>query len=72
MPEQPYEAACMGGPLHGQIQLSRFPAGFVLVDKPRHMAWVYRWDGSVWRVDPGGMPATTAGTPRSAPARGAW
>ncbi|WP_157239515.1 hypothetical protein [Catenuloplanes japonicus] len=54
MPEQPYEAACMGGPLHGQIQLSRFPAGFVLVDKPRHMAWVYRWDGSVWRVDPGG------------------
>ncbi|GAB7053136.1 hypothetical protein [Catenuloplanes indicus] len=51
-----FEAICEGGPLHGRVQLSRFPGGFVLGDKPRHMVWIYRWDGHarVWRVDPGG------------------
>lgn len=49
-----YEELCVGGPLNGRVQLSRFPGGFVLGDKPRHMVWIYRWDGEVWRVDPGG------------------
>jgi len=32
---------CVGGPLDGQPGESRFPKGFLLVDKPNRRAWVY-------------------------------
>jgi hypothetical protein len=38
-----WEGICRGGPLDGQPGASRFPAGFLLVDKPRRLCWVYDW-----------------------------
>ena len=49
-----FQAMCVGGPLHGRVQLSRYPGGFVLGDKPRHMVWIYRWDGEAWTLDRAG------------------
>lgn len=37
------EGVCFGGPLHGEIQSSRFPKGFVLIDKPANKCWIYEW-----------------------------
>lgn len=39
-----YEGICFGGPLHGQEQVSRFPKGFLLIDKPANKCWIYRWN----------------------------
>lgn len=35
-----------GGPLQGEQASSRFPKGFILVDKPRKLVWIYDWDGT--------------------------
>jgi hypothetical protein len=35
---------CRGGPLDGQSAVSRFPKGFLLVDKPAGECWIYEWD----------------------------
>ncbi len=34
---------CIGGPLDGQEASSRFPRGFLLVDKPAGVCWLYDW-----------------------------
>lgn len=39
-----YEGPCHGGPLNGQTVPSRFPKGFLLVDKPNNVCWIYEWD----------------------------
>lgn len=39
-----------GGPLDGQTVSSRFPKGFLLVDKANGHAWVYAWNGIVFIV----------------------
>jgi hypothetical protein len=38
------EGTCRGGPLDGQPGQSRFPKGFLLVDKPKNLCWIYEWD----------------------------
>lgn len=38
-----YEGPCFGGPLNGQDMVSRFPKGFLLVDKPNNRCWIYEW-----------------------------
>lgn len=37
-----------GGPLDGEFVSSRFPKGFLLVDKLGRRAWVYDWNGSAF------------------------
>lgn len=37
------EGVCRGGPLDGKTAVSRFPKGFLLVDKPNNRAWIYEW-----------------------------
>ena len=32
---------CRGGPLDGQCVISRFPDGFLLVEKPTGLVWLY-------------------------------
>lgn len=39
-----YSGTCRGGPLDGRAGYSRFPKGFVLVDKPNNAVWVYDYD----------------------------
>lgn len=39
-----YEGVCSGGPLAGQFMQSRFPEGFLLVDRPNDQCWVYHWN----------------------------
>lgn len=52
-----YEGRCDGGPLDGQTGQSRFPDGFLLVDKPAGQCWVYDWTGTGFRVrDPQPQP----------------
>lgn len=48
MEKQVYRGRCQGGPMRSQVGESRFPKGFVLVDRPRNMATVYDWDGEVF------------------------
>ena len=36
-----YEGFCVGGPLDEQRGQSRYPSGFVAVDKPNRRAWIY-------------------------------
>lgn len=38
---QLYEGRCVGGPLDGDAASCRYPAGFVLADKPAGKAWIY-------------------------------
>jgi hypothetical protein len=38
------EGTCHGGPLDGQRAASRFPKGFLLVDKPAGHCWIYEWN----------------------------
>lgn len=40
-----YTGMCVGGPLDGQYETCRYPAGFVLVDRPAGRAWVYKRGG---------------------------
>lgn len=52
-----YTGPCYGGPMDGQTGESRFPAGFVLVDRPSGRAWIYDRSGSQFNVrDAKGMP----------------
>jgi len=39
-----YEGMCFGGPMNRLIAISRFPKGFLLVDKPKGQCWLYDWD----------------------------
>lgn len=39
-----YEGQCMNGPLQGQLAVSRFSKGFLLVDKVEELCWIYEWD----------------------------
>lgn len=41
-----YIGQCVGGPLDGKEGVSRFPKGFVLIDKPNSVAWVYDYSES--------------------------
>lgn len=36
-----FNYTCLGGPLDGQQMISRFPAGFLLVEKPTGLVWIY-------------------------------
>ena len=42
--ENIYIGQCKGGPMDGQQGESRFPKGFVLIDRPNSAAWVYDYD----------------------------
>lgn len=42
--ENLYIGQCVGGPMDGQQGESRFPKGFVLIDRPNSAAWVYDYD----------------------------
>jgi hypothetical protein len=39
-----YQGFCVGGPIAGQKWVSRFPKGFLLVDKPNNKCWIYDWN----------------------------
>ena len=48
---------CVGGPFNGKEGQSRFPAGFVAVDRVNGQAWIYDWNGDQFNVrNDGGMP----------------
>lgn len=51
-----HEGPCVGGPLDGQAAQSRFPLGFLLVDKPAGTCWLYRWDGRQFETDGQAQP----------------
>ena len=38
-----YEGMCLGGPMNGEFGQSRFPKGFLLVDKSTNRCWLYDW-----------------------------
>lgn len=38
-----YTGPCYGGPLDGKDAVSRFPKGFLLVDKVENQCWIYEW-----------------------------
>jgi hypothetical protein len=59
---------CQGGPYHGCRITSRYPKGFLLVDKARSRAYVYDHDGAVTFLcrDPQGAPLDDAGRWRAA------
>src|ERR1700752_1072356 len=42
--ENLYIGQCVGGPMDGQQGESRFPKGFVLIDRPNSAAWVYDYN----------------------------
>lgn len=44
MDDKLFTGLCIGGPMQGEEGESRFPKGFVLVDKPNGLAWIYDWD----------------------------
>jgi hypothetical protein len=57
-----FEGDCSGGPLDGQPGQSRYPKGFLLVDKADNKAWVYDWNGSRFVVrDDKGAPVDSDG-----------
>lgn len=39
-----YWGMCHGGPLEGKEAVSRFPKGFLLVDKATNRCWIYDYD----------------------------
>lgn len=40
-----YQGICYGGPFDGLRGQSRFPKGFLLVDKARNCCWIYEYEG---------------------------
>jgi hypothetical protein len=38
-----WNGPCVGGPLDAQDGVSRFPLGFLLVDRPANQCWIYDW-----------------------------
>ena len=64
-----YEGICFGGPLHGELGISRFPKGFLLVNKAANECWLYEWnvDAECFTVrDDNAMPVEKAGRLRAA------
>ncbi|MEU7590616.1 hypothetical protein AB0A95_30540 [Micromonospora sp. NPDC049230] len=45
-----HQGVCSGGPLDGQALASRFPQGFLLVDKPNGCCWLYDWTGDRFKA----------------------
>lgn len=63
------EGHCHGGPMDGQVGQSRFPKGFLLVDKENSLAWVYDWDANAGHFevrDDDAQPLDEAGRYRAA------
>jgi hypothetical protein len=53
------EGRCHGGPLDGQVRISRYPSGFLLGDKPSGRVWFYDWRDDAFHVrDPEPRPLT--------------
>lgn len=63
-----WDGECRGGPLDGLTATSRFPSGFLLVDKPGQRCWVYDWMGDEARV----FMARENGTPYALNEEGRW
>lgn len=42
--ENLYEGICFGGPMNLAMAVSRFPKGFLAVDKRSNKCWIYEWD----------------------------
>lgn len=38
-----WSGPCVGGPMNNQEGASRFPSGFLLVDRPNNKVWIYDW-----------------------------
>jgi len=56
------EGICVAGPLAGERWESRYPKGFLLIDKPNGKCWIYEWDGICFKVrDEEPMPILTEG-----------
>ena len=43
MERKRWQGPCIGGPMDGRHGSSRFPSGFLLVDRPTGKCWVYDW-----------------------------
>jgi len=43
-----FKHRCEGGPLDGQEIDSRYPMGFLLVDKPNGQCWLYERLEEIW------------------------
>lgn len=41
-----WSGICVGGPLDSQEGASRYPSGFLLVDRPANRVWIYDWSES--------------------------
>lgn len=64
-----WEGECRGGPMDGQSGESRYPKGFLLVDKGSARAWIYDWDSSTRQFlvrDPMGDPLDEEGRRKAA------
>lgn len=59
-PPEVYQGRCVGGPYAGRTVTSRFPKGFLLVDRPTARAWLYDTTGDtfVCRGNGGKAPMT--------------
>jgi hypothetical protein len=72
MSEEPvlYEGPCHGGPMDGQIGQSRFPKGFLLVDREVNQCWIYDYNVDTGcfdeRNEGRGMPVLTENRYRAA------
>lgn len=50
-----YSGQCVGGPLNGQTIQSRFPKGFLLVNRPAAEIAIYEWKGDHFEVRTNGV-----------------
>ena len=39
-----FEGICAGGPMDGHTVESRYPKGFLLIDRPVALCWLYEYD----------------------------
>lgn len=69
-PPQRYSGKCIGGLYHGRTMISRYPKGFLLVDRPSDTAWVYDLTPLPFPTfvcrDPAGAPLDESGRWRAA------
>jgi hypothetical protein len=56
-----YDGPCVGGPYAGRPASSRFPRGFLLVDRPHGRAWVYAYAGNVFMCQGEASPLDEVG-----------